>query len=62
MNIFWETITHYNAGTWIYQAYYHPYRLMVYLFLFHHPTPAKKKEHETISYIFQCMGSRRVLS
>ena len=43
MNIFWETITQYNAGTWIYQLIITLVGLWLTYSLFHHPTPAKKK-------------------
>lgn len=43
MNIFWETIAQYNAGTWIYQLIITPVGLWLTYSLFHHPTPAKKK-------------------
>lgn len=44
MNIFWETIAQYNAGTWIYQLIITLVGLWLTYSLFHHPTPAKKKE------------------
>ena len=43
MNIFWETIAQYNAGTWIYQLIITLVGLWLTYSLFHHPTPAKKK-------------------
>ena len=43
MNIFWETIAQYNAGTWIYQLIITLVGLWLTDSLFHHPTPAKKK-------------------
>ena len=43
MNIFWETIAQYNAGTWIYQLIISLVGLWLTYSLFHHPTPAKKK-------------------
>ena len=43
MNIFWETIAQYNAGTWIYQLIITLVCLWLTYSLFHHPTPAKKK-------------------
>ena len=43
MNIFWETIAQYNAGTWIYQLIMTRVGLWLTYSLFHHPTPAKKK-------------------
>ena len=43
MNIFWETIAQYNAGTWIYQLIITLVGLLLTYSLFHHPTPAKKK-------------------
>ena len=43
MNIFWDTIAHYNAGTWIYQLIITLVGLWLTYSLFHHPTPAKKK-------------------
>ena len=43
MNIFWETIAQYNAGTWIYQLILTLVGLWLTYSLFHHPTPAKKK-------------------
>ena len=43
MNIFWETIAQYNAGTWIYQLIITHVGLWLTYSLFHHPTPAKKK-------------------
>lgn len=43
MNIFWETIAQYNAGTWIYQLIITLVGLWLTYSLFHHLTPAKKK-------------------
>ena len=43
MNIFWESIAQYNAGTWIYQLIITLVGLWLTYSLFHHPTPAKKK-------------------
>ena len=43
MNIFWETIAQYNAGTWIYQLIITLVGLWLTYSLFNHPTPAKKK-------------------
>ena len=43
MNIFWETIAQYNAGTWIYQLIITLVGLWLTYSLFHLPTPAKKK-------------------
>ena len=43
MNIFWEPIAQYNAGTWIYQLIITLVGLWLTYSLFHHPTPAKKK-------------------
>lgn len=43
MNIFWETIAQYNAGTWIYQLIITLVGLWLTYSLFHHPTTAKKK-------------------
>ena len=43
MNIFWETIAQYNAGTWIYQIIITLVGVWLTYSLFHHPTPAKKK-------------------
>ena len=43
MNIFWETIAQYNAGTWIYQLIITLVGLWLTYSFFHHPTPAKKK-------------------
>lgn len=43
MNLFWETIAQYNAGTWIYQLIITLVGLWLTYSLFHHPTPAKKK-------------------
>ena len=43
MNIVWETIAQYNAGTWIYQLIITLVGLWLTYSLFHHPTPAKKK-------------------
>ena len=43
MNIFWETIAQYNAGTWIYQLIITLVGLWLTCSLFHHPTPSKKK-------------------
>lgn len=43
MNIFWETIAQYNAGTWIYQLIITLVGLWLTYSLFHHPTLAKKK-------------------
>ena len=43
MNIFWETIAQYNAGTWIYQLIITLVGLWLTYSLVHHPTPAKKK-------------------
>ena len=43
MNIFWETIAQYNAGTWIYQLIITLVGLWLTYSLFHHPTPSKKK-------------------
>ncbi len=43
MNIFWETIAQYNAGTWIYQLIITLVGLWLTYSLSHHPTPAKKK-------------------
>ena len=43
MNIFWETIAQYNAGTWIYQLIITLVGLWLTYSLFHPPTPAKKK-------------------
>ena len=43
MNIFWETIAQYNAGTLIYQLIITLVGLWLTYSLFHHPTPAKKK-------------------
>jgi hypothetical protein len=43
MNIFWETIAQYNAGTWIYQLIITLVGLWLTYSLFHRPTPAKKK-------------------
>ena len=43
MNIFWETIAQYNAGTWIYQLIITLVGLWLTYSLFHHPTPAKKR-------------------
>ena len=43
MNIFWETIAQYSAGTWIYQLIITLVGLWLTYSLFHHPTPAKKK-------------------
>ena len=43
MNIFWETIAQYNAGTWIYQLIITLVGLWLTYSLFHHPTPTKKK-------------------
>ena len=43
MNIFWETIAPYHAGTWIYQLIITLVGLWLTYSLFHHPTPAKKK-------------------
>ena len=43
MNIFWETIAQYIAGTWIYQLIITLVGLWLTYSLFHHPTPAKKK-------------------
>ena len=43
MNIFWETIAQYNAGTWIYQLNIPLVGLWLTCSLFHHPTPSKKK-------------------
>ena len=43
MNIFWETIAQYNAGTWIYQLIITLVGLWLTYSLFHHPAPAKKK-------------------
>ena len=43
MNIFWETIAQYNAGTWIYQLIITLVGLWLTYSLFQHPTPAKKK-------------------
>ena len=43
MNIFWETIAQYNAGTWIYQLIITLVGLWLTYSLFHHTTHAKKK-------------------
>ena len=43
MNIFWETIAQYNAGTWIYQLIITLVGLWLTYSLFQHPNPAKKK-------------------
>ena len=43
MNIFWETIAQYNAGTWIYQLIITLGGLWLTYSVFPHPTPAKNK-------------------
>ena len=62
MNIFWETIAQYNAGTWIYQLIITLVGLWLTYSLFHHPTPAKKKGMKLYLIFYQCMGSRSLLS
>lgn len=42
MNIFWETIAYYNAGTWIYQLIITLAGITLTYSLFHNPTPKKK--------------------
>lgn len=41
---------------------YHPCRLMAYLFIIPPSHPCKEKGDETLSYFYQCMGSRSLLS
>lgn len=42
MNIFWETIAHYNAGTWIFQVIITLFGIILTYSLFQNPTPKRK--------------------
>jgi len=60
MNIFWDTITHYNAGTWIYQVIITLIGIILTCSLFKSPTK-KIKVAMKLSHILECMDSFRVL-
>ena len=59
MNIFWDTITHYNAGTWIYQVIITLIGIILTCSLFKSPT--KKIKVATTQIEFEKVAGKWML-